>query len=353
MDEKLIHILEHVARLSGQNPEFRRALCEKLRIKEVASASAPTKVGEAKPVPVMEKADARKELPSDALAALRVLRSTLQLRGRPSVDYGFVTDSRVRDQLVVDNLRMENTALMTKRDLLLVPRERRSDDDEALLAEHTRLDLFAIAAFNQLESLANWFFVWSYTNIKDIVEAIEDATKTSEYPYKAPAVGGKGYPDSVEGVSMYYKMGALIEMLDLHDVKDKLSYLRSHRNHCIHRGDTVKEEAVEKFRLYNNFGTVRTLLNRVVDAVRKDVAEQLRIEAEEHDAERRKQIERGIHSAQVAQNFSGYCQLNVDEVGKMTVPAALLTKVVKLKMGDSVRVTVKSGVIVDVEPPAC
>ncbi|HIU89599.1 MAG TPA: hypothetical protein IAC71_05050, partial [Candidatus Caccomonas pullistercoris] len=224
MDEKLTHILEHVARLSGQNPEFRRALCEKLKIKEAAPVTPSPKEeaaeggqSESKAIlslslspddaaglrefrsslglrgrPGVQPAPAPvspSSLSPDAAADLRVLRSALQLRGRPSMDYSFVTDARVRDQLLADNLRMEHAALMTRRDLLLVTHERRSVDEEALLGEHTRLDLFAIAAFNQLECLTNWFLAWSYPDIDDFIEAVEEATETLDYPYKAPASG--------------------------------------------------------------------------------------------------------------------------------------------------------------------
>lgn len=388
MDEKLTHILEHVARLSGQNPEFRRALCDKLKIKEAAPALSPPREREAgggqseskaifslsltpddvaglrefrsslglhgrpgvQPVPAPVSPPA---FSGDAAADLRVLRSALQLRGRPSMDYNFVTDARVRDQLLADNLRMENAALMTRRDLLLVTHERRSVDEEALLGEHTRLDLFAIAAFNQLECLTNWFLAWSYPDIDDFIEAVEEVTETLDYPYKAPASGEKGRPASVEEVSMFHKMNALMGMLALGDVKDSLNYLRNHRNNCIHRGETVKEETVKMFHKYNSFGTIRTLLGRVVDAVRKDVAEQLRAEEEEREAERRKLAEQGVHPARVVQNFTGFCQLDVDGVGKMTVPSPLLSKVTKLKMGDSVQVKVADGKIVEIKVPSC
>lgn len=388
MDEKLTHILEHVARLSGQNPEFRRALCEKLKIKEAAPVTPSPKEeaaeggqSESKAIlslslspddaaglrefrsslglrgrPGVQPAPApvsSSSLSPDAAADLRVLRSALQLRGRPSVDYGFVTDARVRDQLLADNLRMEHAALMTRRDLLLVTHERRSADDEALLGEHTRLDLFAIAAFNQLECLTNWFLAWLYPDIDDLIEAVEEATATAGYPWKAPAPGENGRPTSVEHITIQNKTNALVGMLALGDVKGKLYGLRIHRNNCIHRGQTVEEEDVKKFHEYNTFGTIRTLLGRVVDAVRKDVAEQLRAEEEEREAERRKLAEQGVHPARVVQNFTGFCQLDVDGVGKMTVPSPLLSKVAKLKMGDSVQVKIADGKIVEIKVPSC
>lgn len=388
MDEKLTHILEHVARLSGQNPEFRRALCEKLKIKEAAPVTPSPKEeaaeggqSESKAIlslsltpddaaglrefrsslqqhgrPGVQPASApvsSSNLTPDTAADLRVLRAALQLRGRPSMDYSFVTDARVRDQLLADNLRMEHAALMTRRDLLLVTHERRCADDEALLGEHTRLDLFAIAAFNQLECLTNWFLAWLYPDIDDLIEAIEEATMTAGYPWTAPAPGVANRPASVEYITMVIKTNALVGMLALGDVKGKLYSLRIHRNNCIHRGQTVEEEDVKTFHEYNTFDTIRDVLNRVVEAVRKDVAEQLRIEEEAREAERRKLAEQGVHLARVVQNFTGFCQLDVDGVGKMTVPSPLLSKVTKLKMGDSVQVKVADGKIVEIKVPSC
>lgn len=152
---------------------------------------------------------------------------------------------------------------------------------------------------------------------------------------------------------MVIKTNALVGMLALGDVKGKLYSLRIHRNNCIHRGQTVEEEDVKTFHEYNTFDTIRDVLNRVVEAVRKDVAEQLRIEEEAREAERRKLAEQGVHPARVVQNFAGFCQLDVDGVGKMTVPSPLLSKVTKLKMGDSVQVKVADGKIVEIKVPSC
>lgn len=388
MDEKLTHILEHVARLSGQNPEFRRALCEKLKIKEAAPVTPSPKEetaeggqSESKAIlslslspddaaglrefrssfglrgrPGVQPASApvsSSNLTPDAAADLRVLRSALQLRGRPSVDYSFVTDARVRDQLVVDNLRMENAALMTRRDLLLVTHECHSADDEALLGEHTRLDLFAIAAFNQLECLTNWFLAWFYADIDELNEIVKAETKTFDYPYNGAAL-------SVEKISMFHKSITLEKMLGLGSVSFDITDLRKYRNACVHRGEKMDVKEVGAFREKYTFDTIRDLLGRVVDAVRKDVTEQLRTEAEEREAarrkreaERRKLIEQGFQPARVVQNFTGFCQLDVDGVGKMTVPSPLLSKVTKLKMGDSVQVKIADGKIVEIKVPSC
>lgn len=387
MDEKLTHILNHVARLSEQNPEFRRALCEKLRIKETALASSPTKGketegGSSDSAPVFSPALSQDDIaglcefrgfqqqsrrqngqsasgpvssftlaPDDA-ADLRVLCTALQLRGRPSVDYTFVTDARVRDQLLADNLRMENAALMTRRDLLLVTHERRSADDEVLLGEHTRLDLFAIAAFNQLECLTNWFLAWFYSEFNELNEIVKDATRKLKYPYNGAAF-------SVEKISAFHKIITLERMLGLEAVSFDINNLREYRNACVHRGENVDLKEVGDFREKYTFGTIRALLGRVVEAVRKDVAEQLRIEEEEREAERhkreaekRKLVEQGFQQARVEQNFAGYCLFDIDGVGKMTVPAALLSKVVKLKKNDSVQVKIMDGKITEIEVPS-
>lgn len=391
MDEKLAHILNHVARLSGQNPEFRRALCEKLRIKETAPVSSPTKGKETEgdrsdSAPVFPSAlsqddiaglsefrsalqQSRRQngqptsrflssftLAPDNAADLRVLCTALQLRGRPSVDYSFVTDARVRDQLLADNLRMENAALMTRRDLLLVTHERCSPDDEVLLGEHTRLDLFAIAAFNQLECLTNWFLAWKYPDIDELIEAIEEATKTAGYPWKA--LYGRKLPTSVSIIDVQVKFNALVGMFKLEDEKVGLYGLRKLRNICIHRVDPVNKTKYEKFNLfdyyeYNSFDTIRTLLNRVVEAVRKDIDEQLQAKKKGREVERRKLAEQGIHTARVVLKSSGYCQLYVNEVGKKMVPTDLLPKMDKQKVGDVVQVKITDDKITGIEIYLC
>ena len=117
MDDKLKLTLQKIKALTLQNKEFAEELVKMLDIPmSKQSVSLPNGV-------------------TDDVAAIR---EALEIRANKSISYDFVKEQRLRDQLIIDNLRMENAALDLKKD------------------EHERFYIFCINAFYQLENIINY-----------------------------------------------------------------------------------------------------------------------------------------------------------------------------------------------------
>ena len=76
---------------------------------------------------------------SNISADITAIRSALEIRANSSITYSFVKNQRLRDQLIIDNLRMENAALNLQ-------------DPEA-----DRFYVFCVNAFYQVENIVNYF----------------------------------------------------------------------------------------------------------------------------------------------------------------------------------------------------
>ena len=138
MDEKIKATIEKIVALSKQNEEFNLEM-RKLFGKTVSAST----VSDSQTI-------------SDDIAAIR---AALEIRGNHSIDYGFIKEQRLKEQLFIDNLRMENAALNLK--------EKESD----------RFYTFCVNAFYQVENIVNYYFHKSYPDINDLLTAIENATK--------------------------------------------------------------------------------------------------------------------------------------------------------------------------------
>ena len=90
MDEKIKSTVEKIKLLAKQNPEF---------AKEMQN--------------IFGKSESSSDLPilSSVSSDVSAIRSALEIRATESLKYNFVKVPRLRDQLVIDNLRMENSSL--------------------------------------------------------------------------------------------------------------------------------------------------------------------------------------------------------------------------------------------------
>ena len=118
MDDKLKLTLQKIKTLSLQNSEF----AEELKKMFGTTPSSTSFVS--------------KNIADDVSA----IREALEIRAQNSITYDFVKNQRVRDQLIIDNLRMENSAINLRQD------------------EHRRFYLFCVNAFYQIENLLNYYF---------------------------------------------------------------------------------------------------------------------------------------------------------------------------------------------------
>lgn len=122
MDEKLKSTIDKIVQLSKQNSEFDAELRKRLEITSSANVVS-----------------SRMSICDDVHA----IRETLEIRANNSISYDFILakgNQRLRDQLLIDNLRMENAALNLKE------------------KELERFYSFCANAFYQIENVVNFYF---------------------------------------------------------------------------------------------------------------------------------------------------------------------------------------------------
>lgn len=245
MDEKIKATIEKIVALSKQNEEFNLEM-RKLFGKTVSASTV-----------------SNSQTISDDIAAIR---AALEIRGNHSIDYGFIKEQRLKEQLFIDNLRMENAALNLK--------EKESD----------RFYTFCVNAFYQVENIVNYYFHKSYPDINDLLTAIENATKNDSDGKKSfrfkRAKGEKSeyVEKNVSDIDMFYKMNALCNIMFPNDkaIKSTLSNLRKVRNEGEHRCQIIWEEKNEENKLYvflkkATFNSIRITLKKVVSEVKANL----------------------------------------------------------------------------------
>ncbi len=107
--------------------------------------------------------------PSGIEDDVMAIREALEIRANKSVNYDFVNDQRLRDQLIIDNLRMENAALNLQE------------------SEEERFYVFCVNAFYQLENIVNYYFFITYPDFNNLQDVVEEYTKnepSEDFRYK-------------------------------------------------------------------------------------------------------------------------------------------------------------------------
>jgi len=149
------------------------------------------------------------------------IRVALQLRGKNSLSYSFVKDDSVRNQLLIDNLRMENVAL------------------NLTLNDAERFNSFCINAFLQVENILNYYYITAFDDFDDVLDEIENATSTNKYPFKRNSntrtVGDIPVASKIAAFcSRYFPYDPAAKLYD--NTGLNLQKLRMIRNDNFHRG---------------------------------------------------------------------------------------------------------------------
>ena len=222
MDEKIKATVHKIKLLAEQDPEFYQEM-QKL-FGKTASAS---------------DVNMNSNISSDIAA----IRST----------YSFVKNQRLRDQLIIDNLRMENVALN-----LQVP-------------EADRFYVFCVNAFYQVENIINYFYDTVFPEVELLLKEIEDATRDEKNDFKFKRTGKE---KNVDSIPVFHKLNAFFNSYLPEDFLLKLSIntLRQVRNEGEHRCDIIRQEKDENNKLYKffkskTFNYVRIDLIKFVNAV--------------------------------------------------------------------------------------
>lgn len=304
MEDNLRLTIQKIRLLAEQNAEFKNEM-QKL-FGNTGSASAVNNEGQV----------------STDVAAIRM---ALEIRGNASISYDFIKEQRLRDQLYIDNLRMENAALNLKE------------------KEIDRFYTFCVNAFYQVENIVNYYFYSCYPQIDDLLDILETSTKDDgekgKYQFKRSQTAFK--EKTVGDIPIFYKINALCNMLFPNDVELKITLdnLQKVRNEGEHRCQVIYSEKDDTNSLYQflqkaTFNTIRIYLKKVVATIKKELL---------HPVGKQKCIE------SIVNNLTGMCfvTLNGENV---QLPAKLIKKISGLKKDDKIEITLDKNVIVDVNP---
>lgn len=293
MDEKVKATIGKIKLLASQNPEF---------AKEMHA--------------LFGKLESSSDLPilSSVSNDVSAIRSALEIRATESLRYSFVKVQRLRDQLIIDNLRMENAALNLQ--------EKESD----------RFYIFCVNAFYQLENIINYYYHIMFPNVNDLLTEIEKSTSPDPEKYRFKRSGTE---KNVVDISVYYKITAICNSLfpDNIQLKMTLNNLRKIRNDGEHRCQVLMEKRDASDNLYQflqtaTFNSVRTSLIKVVSAIESIMQDRV--------------VEGVIKTKLASSCFISYNGKTEE------LPAKLFNKAKQLKTGDKVKLTISANIIIDV-----
>lgn len=298
MDEKYRSALDKILRLAKQNTEFDAALRR--------AFSTPS---------------TEKSVPSANIANdVRAIREALDIRANVSIDYSFVTSQRLRDQLIVDNLRMENAAL-----------NHAQKEDE-------RFYSFCVNAFYQMESIVNYYWYKSFPKFDDLAKVLEATTASEMKDFQFHLEG----QTNIGEIKIAAKLNACCNTLFPYDLNFKrtCSQLRQARNEGEHRckallSDPDKQgSALFKFFQYNTYDSIRALLKKMVSGVEKALAQKCGLR---------------LVKAEIVNNFPGGCFIKYDGKSEQ-LGNQFLKNVKNLKQGDQIALKIINQMIIEVIP---
>ena len=184
---------------------------------------------------------------------IAAIRSALEIRAIASITYSFVQNPRLRDQLIIDNLRMENAALNLQ-------------DPEA-----DRFYVFCVNAFYQVENILNYFYHTVFPEVESLLKEIEDATQDEKNDFRFRRTGKE---QNVGSIPIAHKLNAFFNsyLPEEGSLKWSIGTLRQVRNEGEHRCDIIRQEKDENNNLYKffkskTFNYVRIDLIKFVNAI--------------------------------------------------------------------------------------
>lgn len=303
MDDKLKGTIKRIVQLTQQNPEFGTELRKALGI-ELSAISA---------------------YDSSVPANVQAIREALDIRANHSINYDFIKEERLNNQLYIDNLRMENAALNLKE------------------SENERFYIFCVNAFYQIENIINYYYHKSYPNINDLISVLIDATKNDgEYAFKPT-----GKEETVGDIAIKSKLDAFCNtFFPGEPIKITYASLRKVRNEGEHRCMVIiknkeEENSLYKFFKYNSFNSVRIILIKLVNEVKKQIEEQ------------KKHGVKPVVQLQAVEGFikqmlpsGAFVAYNDDSTA---VPSKLFKNVQGMNVDDKVSIMLKGKEIVDIK----
>jgi hypothetical protein len=194
------------------------------------------------------------------------IRQVLELKKNVSIDFNFIDNEQVKNQLITDNLRMENP----RWDL---PKE-----------GVQRFHDFCVNAFYQIEELINYYFSQKFSNIDVILNFVaeqhskrnlEEEKKRKPYPLHFTI--NKSKMTNVSKIEIFYKMTAFVYFfkLDYDEIKTA-NNLRLLRNESSHRCNVILNNTLENLNEFlvqrtENYQKIRQLIVRICEVIKKDL----------------------------------------------------------------------------------
>lgn len=252
------------------------------------------------------------------------IRSALCIKANNSITYDFITNQRLKDQLIIDNLRMENAAYNLQE------------------KEIDRFYTFCVNAFYQVENIVNYYFFVLYPNIQDLLTVIENYTQNDGEGGKYQFRRSQTNPESNVGdIPVSFKINALCNILFPKDNKIKITLgnLRKVRNEGEHRCQIIYNQKDESNKLYlflekATFNSIRILLIKVVSAIKEQLSESNKDE---------------IAQGTIVSKLPGACFILFGGI-RHQLPVNMMGKITNLKDGDNIFVRLRGKIIVDVAP---
>ena len=235
MDEKLVATVQKIRQLANENQEFANEM------KKIFAPSTDSSMSNYK---------------KDIMA----IRSALKICAEPSISYDFVLDQRVKDQLIIDNLRMENVLLDSK------------------LSEYDKYYAFCVNGLYQIENIINYYLYVKYPDINKLEEYLicmtaKKATDKDDFSYKHT-----DKVKTIQDIELYHKINAICQELypDQVTVVTMFSSWRKLRNQSEHRCNviTMKKKIpsdIDLFYQYNTFNKLREALKDLVYMIEQNL----------------------------------------------------------------------------------
>lgn len=184
----------------------------------------------------------------DLKEELEDIRRILNIRGKQSIDYSFVDDELTRQQLIMDNLRMENAYL-----------------DNGLSIEDRWNEYCSYIHF-QVENVLNYYFDKAFPDFDTAQRYIEKFTKGAPNPFTRDVTLSNS-----SQISTYIKTTAFCnDFFPFTNLKPDytsrtLSQIRTVRNEYIHRSTANSVRDLQK---KSTLGALKTPLVKLVNCVR-------------------------------------------------------------------------------------
>ena len=185
----------------------------------------------------------------DLKVELEDIRRILNIRGKQSIDYSFVDDEITRQQLIMDNLRMENAYL---------------DND---LSIEDRWNEYCSYIHFQVENVLNYYYDNAFPDFDTAQRYIEKFTKGIQNPFQRDVTLSNS-----SQITTYIKTTAFCnDFFPFNKLKPdytskNLNQIRTVRNEYIHRSTANTVRELQK--KYTTPGALKTPLVNLVNCIR-------------------------------------------------------------------------------------